>query len=55
MERVCQALHWKTLLLYIDYKIVMGPEFDTYLTRLAEVLQHLDKVGLKLKPSCNKK
>lgn len=49
MERVCQGLHWRTLLL--NDIIIMGPDFQTHLERLAEVLQRLEGVHLKLEPS----
>ena len=51
MERVLQGLHWKSLLLYLDGIIVIAPNFDSHLTRLEEVLNRLQKTGLKLKPS----
>ena len=34
MERVLQGLHWKTLLLYLDDIVVMGPDVHTHLQRL---------------------
>lgn len=49
MKRVCQGLHWKTLLIYLDDIIVKSPDFDIHLARLAEVLRRLDKAVLKLK------
>ena len=51
MERVLHGLHWKSLLLYLNDIIVTAPDFDTHLTRLEEVLNWLQKAGLKLKPS----
>ena len=51
MEKVLQGLHWKTLLLYMDDIIVVSPDFDTHISRLEEVLQRLQKAGLKLKPT----
>ena len=41
MERVLHGLHWKTLLLYLDDIIVIAPDFETHLQRLAEVLRRL--------------
>lgn len=41
MERVLTDLHWKTLLLYLDNIIVVGPDFQTHMTWLEEVLVHL--------------
>ena len=51
MEQVVHGLHWKTLLLYLDDIIVIGPDFETHLTRLGEVLGRLRGAGLKLKPA----
>lgn len=51
MERVVRGLHWRTLLLYLDDIIVIGPDFQTLLTRLEEVLERLRGAGLKLKPA----
>jgi hypothetical protein len=51
METVLAGLHWKTLLLYLDDIIVIGPDFATHLARLEQVLQRLGTAGLKLKPS----
>lgn len=45
------GLYWKTSLLYLDAIIVGGPDFDVHLARLTEVLQRLNKAGLKLKLS----
>ena len=50
MEQVVHGLHWKTLLLYLDDIIVIGPDFETHLARLGEVLGRLRGAGLKLKP-----
>ena len=51
MEQVVHGLHWKTLLLYLDNIIVIGPDFETHLARLGEVLGWLRGAGLKLKPA----
>ena len=51
MESIFRGLHWKTLLLYLDDVIVMGPDFTTHLERLEEVFSRLKTAGLKLKPS----
>ena len=51
MEQVVHGLHWKTLLLYLDDIIVIGPDFETHLAGLGEVLGQLRKAGLKLKPA----
>ena len=50
MERVLRGLHWKTLLLYLDDIIVMGPDVPTHLRRLEEVFCRLRTAGLKVKP-----
>ena len=47
MERVLHGLHWKSLLLYLDDIIVIAPDFETHLTQLEEVLNWLQKAGLK--------
>ena len=36
MEQVVHGLHWKTLLLYLDDIIVIGPDFETHLAQLGE-------------------
>ena len=51
MEKVLHGLPWRTLLLYLDDIIVMAPDFQSYLSRLREVLDRLRTAGLKLKPS----
>ena len=51
MEQVLSGLHWKTLLLYLDDIIVIAPDFNTHIERLAEVFSRLKQAGLKLKPS----
>jgi len=51
MEQVLSRLHWKTLLIYLDYVIVISPDFTTYVSRLREVFDCLRAAGLNLKPS----
>jgi len=51
MEQVLSRPHWKTLLIYLDDIIVISPDFDTHVSRLREVFDRLQAVGLKLKPS----
>jgi hypothetical protein len=46
MEKVLTGLHWKTLLLYLDDIIVIGPDFQTHLARLEQVLHRLKVAGL---------
>ena len=51
MEQVVHGLHWKTLLLYLDDIIVIGPDFETHLAKLGKVLGRLREARLKLKPA----
>jgi len=51
MEQVLSGLYWKTLLIYLDYVIVISPDFQTHVSRLREVFERLIGAGLKLKPS----
>lgn len=51
MESVLSGLHWETCLLYIDDVIVFGDSFDQHLQRVADVLDRLGKVGLKVSPT----
>ncbi|XP_067942986.1 uncharacterized protein [Watersipora subatra] len=51
MERVLHRPHWQTLLLYLDYLIVIAPDFKAHLQQLEEVFQRLRQAGLKLKPA----
>jgi hypothetical protein len=51
MEKVLAGLHWKTLLLYLGDIIVIGPDLQTHIARLEQVLQRLESARLKLKPS----
>lgn len=51
MEKVLHGLPWKTLLLYLDDIVVIGPDLRTHMRRLEEILQSLQRAGLKLKPS----
>ena len=51
MECVLAGLQWQICLLYIDDIIVFSPDFDTHIARLREILQRINKAGLKLKPN----
>ena len=51
MELIFQGLQWKTVLIYLDDIIVFSSRFDEHMQRLGEVQNHLQKAGLKLKPS----
>ena len=51
MELIFRGLQWKTVLIYLDDIIVFSSRFDEHMQRLGEVLNHLQKAGLKLKPS----
>jgi hypothetical protein len=50
MELVLQGLQWQTCLVYVDDIIVFGPDFETHLSRVDEVLSRVKQAGLKLKP-----
>lgn len=45
------AVLWQTHLLHLDDNKVVAKDFDTYMTRLAEVFSLLRKADLKLKPA----
>ena len=49
MELVLQGLQWVTCLIYIDYIIVFGANFDQHMQRVEEVLDRIRQAGLKLK------
>ena len=49
MKTVFHGLHWKSLLLYLEDIIVIGPDSDTHLQQLKEVLRQFQKAILKLK------
>lgn len=51
MEQRLQGMHWKSLLFYLDYIMVISSDFPTCLRRLEEVLQCLHRAGLKLTPA----
>lgn len=49
-----KVLHWltrRTLLLYLDDIMGIGPDLEVHLAHLEEVPQQLQVAGLKLKPS----
>jgi len=45
------GLNYEVCLIYLDDIIVFSPDLDTHLSRLAQVLQRIKDMGLKLKPS----
>ena len=49
MKTVFYGLHWKSLLLYLEDIIVIGPDSDTHLKQLKEVLRQFQQARLKLK------
>ena len=51
MERVLHVLNWETLLLYIDYFIVISPNATSQLKRLEDVFEWLEDTGLMLRPT----
>uniref|UniRef100_A0A5S6QK48 RNA-directed DNA polymerase n=1 Tax=Trichuris muris TaxID=70415 RepID=A0A5S6QK48_TRIMR len=51
MEKVLEGLQWRTCLVYLDDIIVFARTPIEQMQRLDEVLNRLQKAGLKLKPS----
>lgn len=51
MEVVLSGLQWKHCMVYIDDIIVFSSTFDGHVKHLTEVLQRINKAGLKLKLS----
>ena len=51
VELIMRGLQWQTILIYLDDIIVIGRSMEENLMRLEEVLERLEKAGLKLKPS----
>uniref|UniRef100_A0A5S6QPX8 RNA-directed DNA polymerase n=1 Tax=Trichuris muris TaxID=70415 RepID=A0A5S6QPX8_TRIMR len=51
MEKVLEGLQWRTCLVYLDDIIVFARTPTEQMQRLDEVLNRLQKAGLKLKPS----
>jgi len=50
MEQVLSGLHRKTLFIYLDYAIIISPDFGTHARQLTEVFDRLRVAGLKPKP-----
>lgn len=50
MELVLRGFQWKMLLAYLDDIIILGGGVEENLQRLADVFEHLQSYGLKLKP-----
>jgi transposase InsO family protein len=51
MNLVMSGLAFEICLVYLDDIIVFAADLDTHLKRIAQVLDRLNKAGLKLKPS----
>ena len=51
MELIFRGLQWKKLLIYLDDIIIYCPDIESHLSDLSEVLDLLQKAGLKLKPA----
>lgn len=50
MEIALKGLNWVTCLIYIDDIIVYGATFEEHISRVDEVLDRVERAGLKLKP-----
>ncbi|VDI57770.1 Hypothetical predicted protein [Mytilus galloprovincialis] len=50
MNLVLRGLTWKTVLAFLDDKLVLGPSFDEHLTNLQNVFARFREYGLRLKP-----
>ena len=50
MEAALQGLQWLTCLIYIDDAVVFASSFDKHVKRFDQVLDRVEKAGLKLKP-----
>ena len=51
MDVVLGGRQWNQCLVYLDDIIVLGRSFEGHLKALSEVLGHLQRAGLKLKPA----
>ena len=51
MDTVLAGLQWDHCLVYLDDIIIVGQTFKEHLTALRLVLEHLERAGLKLKPT----
>ena len=50
MEAALQGLQWLTCLIYLDDVVVFASSFDKHVKRVDQVLDRVEKAGLKLKP-----
>lgn len=50
MEAALQGLQWLTCLIYLDDVVVFASSFDEHVERVDQVLDRVQKAGLKLKP-----
>src|SRR6218665_204351 len=51
MNLAMTGLNYEVCLIYLDDIIVLAPDLETHLHRLGLVLQRIQEMGLKLKPS----
>ena len=51
MEHVLAGLHWTSCLVYLDDIIIFSKTLEDHLQQLREVFEHLEKAGLKIKPT----
>ena len=50
MEAALQGLQWLTCLIYLDDVVVFTSRYDKHVKRVDQVLDRVEKAGLKLKP-----
>ena len=50
MEYILAGLQWHTCLLYLDDIIVFSKDFESHIENLCEILERIEKAGLKLNP-----
>ena len=51
MDDVLGGLQWDQCLVYLDDIIVLRRSFESHLKALSDVLGHLERAGLQLKPA----
>lgn len=51
MNKLFQGSDWDFVFIYLDYILIVSTSVEEHITHLKRVLQRLDEVGLRLKPS----